>query len=102
MTDAPPEAGVLFSRHTSSAFLERGYWKGIWESERSARSGFEKELVGNATVFIFMASSLTNTLRSIEISISTCRSLKGPTHRFRDRRLSQRGWLEVENTFVYL
>ncbi len=68
MADAPPEPGVLFSGHTSPAFFECGDWEGVWERQRGARSGFEEELMGDATVLILVASSLSNALYSIALA----------------------------------
>ena len=68
MADAPPKAGILFSGHTSSAFLERGDWEGVWKGQRSAGSGFEEELVGYTAMLVFVTSPLANALDTIVLA----------------------------------
>ena len=55
--------------------------------------------MGNTAVLIFVASSLADALRSIELASSIV-GLGGNIYRFRDWRFSQRCWLEIKYTFL--
>lgn len=70
MADAPPEPRFLLAGHAAPAFLEGGYIEGVGQRNRRSRRRFEEDLMGYATVFVFVTPSLTDTL--IDVSLGPC------------------------------
>lgn len=62
MCDGPVEADDLVCCHRSPTFCKGGNWEGVWKGEGRSRRRFEKDLVGDAGVFVFVAATLADIL----------------------------------------
>lgn len=64
MTDAPPKASFLVARHAQAALFDSRDREGVGEGEFAARWRFKENLMGDATVFVLVPSSLAYTLEN--------------------------------------
>jgi hypothetical protein len=62
VADRPPEAEALVCCHTRAALGEGGDWEGVREGKGRPRRRFEKDLVRDAAVFVFMTATLAYVL----------------------------------------
>lgn len=64
VTETPEQSRSLLARHTVRNFVSCWHWERSWQLQRRSWCGFQEDLMRNATMLIFVSSSLANVCSS--------------------------------------